>query len=140
MSRVPRPPVAAVIGFIDCVNRGDIDGLTALMTDDHQLLIPGAPPVVGRDANRSAWRDYVALCPTYVIYPHQITEPEGLVAVLGHTTGSHLGLPDDEEARETLIWVAEVRDGLLKSWRLLDDTPDNRRTYGFAMREGSGAS
>ncbi|SRR6266568_1121181 len=29
------PPVAAVVSFIDCINRGDVDGLGMLMTDDH---------------------------------------------------------------------------------------------------------
>jgi hypothetical protein len=74
------PPVAAVIGFIDCINRGDIDGLGELMTDDHEL----------------------------VAEPH-----DGCVAVLGHTTGSHLGLPDHEERALSLIWLAEVKDGQL---------------------------
>ncbi len=35
--RTPLPPVAAVIGFIDAINRGDADRLAALMSSDHQL-------------------------------------------------------------------------------------------------------
>ena len=56
MPREPMPPVAVVVAFIDRVNRGDVDGLAALMSEDHQLLIPGEPPVTGRDANASAWQ------------------------------------------------------------------------------------
>jgi hypothetical protein len=52
--------------------------------------------------------------------------------VLGHTTGSHLGLADDEERRQSLIWLAEVAGGRLRCWRLLEDTPDRRRELGFA--------
>jgi hypothetical protein len=33
------PAVAAVISFIDCINRGDPDGLGMLMTDDHELIV-----------------------------------------------------------------------------------------------------
>jgi ketosteroid isomerase-like protein len=51
-------PVAAVVGFIDCINRGDVAGLTALMTEDHQLLVLDEPPVVGREANAAAWEGY----------------------------------------------------------------------------------
>jgi hypothetical protein len=31
--------------------------------------------------------------PAYALYPHRIAERAGVVAILGHTTGSHLGLP-----------------------------------------------
>ncbi len=97
------PPVAAVIGFIDCVNRGDIAG----------------------------WQGYASAFPDYVIYPHRIAEQGTRVAVLGHTTGSHLGLPDDQERAKTLIWLADVTDGALRLWRLLPDSPENRRELGL---------
>ena len=67
--------------------------------------------------------------PNYIIYPHRIAERAGVVAVLGHTTGSHLGLPDEEESQLTLIWVAEVVEGAIHSWRLIEDTPDNRQQF-----------
>ena len=87
------------------------------------------PALIGREANLAAWRGYVESYPAYVIYPHRIAERAGVVAVLGHTTGSHLGLPDEEESQLTLIWVAEVVDGALHSWRLIEDTPDNRQQF-----------
>jgi ketosteroid isomerase-like protein len=125
------PPVAAVISFIDRINHGDVAGLGALMTDDHELLVFDEAPVRGREANVAAWRGYADAFPGYVIYPRVIAERDGRVAVLGHTTGSHLGLPDDEERRETLIWLAEVDGGLLRRWTLLPDTPENRRDLGL---------
>jgi ketosteroid isomerase-like protein len=87
VARQPLPPVAAVVGFIDCINRGDVAGLTALMTEDHELLVLDEPPVTGRAANAAAWQGYATSFPDYVIYPHQITERNGRVAVLGDTTG-----------------------------------------------------
>ena len=88
-------------------------------------------PVVGRDANVKAWAGYFRGFPDYVIHPHRLAVRGHQVAILGHTTGSHLGLPDEEESRETLIWVADVAEGRLKVWRLVGDTADNRRTYGL---------
>jgi hypothetical protein len=70
--RTPLPPVAAVIGFIDAINRGDVDRLAALMSSDHQLQVHGEPPVTGREANREAWNGYVTAFPDYVIYPDRI--------------------------------------------------------------------
>jgi len=125
------PPVAAVVSFIDSINRGDVDGLAALMTDDHELRVFAEAPLAGRDANVAAWRGYASSFPDYVIYPHRIAERLGTVAVLGHTTGSHLGLPDAEESRMTLIWVAEVENGKLRSWTLIADKPENRARFGL---------
>ena len=51
--------------------------------------------------------------------------------MLGHTTGSHLELPDDEEVKLTLIWVADVVNGLVRTWRLEPDTIERRAWYGL---------
>jgi hypothetical protein len=132
MSRRQLPPVAAVIGFIDCINRGDIDGLGMLMTEDHELVVFGEEALRGRTPNIQAWAGYAAAYPDYVIYPRAVTEPsEGCVAVLGHTTGSHLGLTDQEERALSVIWLAEVQNGQLCRWQLLEDRPDRRTELGL---------
>ena len=84
-----------------------------------------------------AWKGYAAF-PRYVIYPRAITEPRaGWVAVLGHTTGSHLGLTDLDERALAVIWLAEVRNGQLRCWRLLTDTPGRRSALGLAQALGA---
>jgi ketosteroid isomerase-like protein len=133
--RSPLPAVAVAVSFIDCINRTDIDGLAELMTDDHSLHVFDEPPLVGRRANVEAWRGYLASFPQYVIYPRRVAERGGIVAILGHTTGSHLGLPDDEERSTTLIWLATVVDGAVKSWTLVEDTSDERQERGLADAE-----
>jgi ketosteroid isomerase-like protein len=125
------PAVAVVISFIDRVNHGDAEGLGRLMTDDHSLEVLDEPPVRGRDANIEAWRGYLGSFPAYVIYPRRIAARGGEVAVLGQTTGSHLGLPDEEEFKLTVIWVATAVDGRLSRWRVADDAPDLRRRLGL---------
>jgi ketosteroid isomerase-like protein len=127
----PLPPVALAVSFVDAVNRADVDALSALMTDDHRLVVFDEPPLVGRDANVDAWRGYVDSYPTYVIHPRQLAEVDGRVAVLGHTTGSHLGLPADVEVHQTLIWVVEVAGGLVREWRLVEDDPIARTRLGL---------
>ncbi len=69
--------------------------------------------------------------PEYVIYPHRIAQIGSEMAVLGHTTGSHLGLSNEEEQRPTLIWVAEVTIRKVRVWRLEQDSPENKRTRGL---------
>jgi hypothetical protein len=108
-----------------------VEGLGRLMTPDHQLVIFDEPPLVGPAANVAAWRQYIRGFPDYVIYPRRIVGKDSMVAVLGHTTGSHLGLPDTEESELTLIWLAEVSDGALRMWRLVQDTPERRHEAGL---------
>lgn len=127
----PLPPVTAVISFIDAINRGDVDALAELMAAEHHLDVFDEEPLVGRDANVEAWRAYATAFPRYVIYPEHIVAQGDVVAVLGSTTGSHLGLPDDEERTLRLIWRAEVHDGRLLSWQLIEDTPLARDACGL---------
>src|SRR6266571_7235491 len=127
MARRQLPPVAAVISFIDCINRGDTDGLGLLMTDDHEPAVFDEEPLRGKEPNIEAWNGYATAFPDYVIYPRVVAEPgQGQVAVLGHTTGSHLGLSDQEERRLSIIWLAETENG-----RLLQDTPARRLDLGL---------
>jgi ketosteroid isomerase-like protein len=131
--RNPLPPVAVVISFIDAINRGDVARLAALMTTDHQLRVLEEEPLDGRAANVNAWRSYVISFPEYVIYPEVIVDhDDDVVVVLGYTTGSHLGLPDDEESAITVIWRAEVDGGRLTLWQIIEDTPEHRGELGFA--------
>jgi ketosteroid isomerase-like protein len=123
---------SVVLRFIAAVNAGAVDALAALMTDDHTLQVFGEPPLVGLAANVEGWRGYCQSFPRYRIHVHRVAEQAGTVAVLGHTTGSHLALSDDEEARETLIWLAEIGDGCVRTWQLLEDTVGNRLRAGLA--------
>jgi hypothetical protein len=129
--RTPSPPLAVGLSFIDRINHTDLDGLLALMTDDHALQVLDKPPVAGNEGLRAAWQGYFTAFPDYVVYPERITQQGERVAVLGYTTGSHLGLPDEEESRIPVIWTAEVRDGLLSRWSIVEDSPVAREELGL---------
>src|SRR5947209_976703 len=105
---MPAAPLSVVLSFVEGINRGDVQGLGWLMTEGHELKVFDEAALVGRDANLAAWRGYVEAYPHYVIYPHRVVERRGEVAIRGHTTGSHLGLTDEEERQVTLIWLAQV--------------------------------
>jgi hypothetical protein len=127
-----RPPLAVVISFIDAINVGDVGRLASLMSEDHRLQVLDEPPLDGRTANVEAWHGYASSFPDYVIHPHRLVALDDEVAVLGHTTGSHLGLPDDVEAEQTLIWHAVVREGTVTFWQIVEDTPEHRLSFWLA--------
>jgi hypothetical protein len=113
-----------------------LPGLVSLVSADHRLRVLDETPLVGRDENERAWAGYFDAFASCVIYPHRIAEnPHGIVTVLGHTTGSHLGLADDEKSQLTLIGVAECLDGAISGWTLVEDTPLNRERYGLGAQE-----
>ena len=87
--------------------------------------------MTGREANRDAWNGYVTAFPDYVIYPGHLVDRGDDVLVLGTTTGSHLGLPDQEERQLKVIWRATVQDGLLTLWQIIEDTPGQRALLGL---------
>jgi len=124
-------PDAVATEFVDRINRGDLEGLMAMVTEDHRLEIFDEEPVVGRTANASAWHGYMTAFPRYTIHPHRIRADGNVVAILGHTTGSHLGLPDAEERKLLLIWLAFVREGKIERWCLIEDTTSNREQFGL---------
>jgi ketosteroid isomerase-like protein len=129
MDHIAASPVAVVISFIDRINRGDADGLGELMAEDYVLTVFDEAPQPGREAGIEGWRGYAAAFPRYLVLPHRIALVGDTVAVVGHTTGSHLGLPDEEESKLTLIWLGVVRDGLVARWTLIEDTPESRARW-----------
>jgi len=49
-------PEATAMAFVDCVNRGDVDGLARLMTEDHVLRVRSWTITADRRAVRDAYR------------------------------------------------------------------------------------
>jgi ketosteroid isomerase-like protein len=131
---IERSAVAVAQRFVDCINQRDLAGLATLMSVDHDLVVFDEEPLVGKGANVEAWRGYFESFPRYVIYPRRIAERNGSVAILGHTTGSHLGMSDEDERDLTLIWVATIEGGAVARWRLIEDNAANRRTW--ALEDG----
>jgi len=132
--------MSVAISFIDAINHGDIDRLASLMDKDYSLVVFGKEEE-GRERGIEGWRGYAAAYPNYLIHPQRMVAEGNRAAILGHTTGSHLGLPDEEEEKLTLIWVADVtEDGLVRKWELLEDTPKNKRETGLGQRRAKDAS
>jgi hypothetical protein len=125
--RMSPPPVAVALSFVDAINRRDAVGLGELMTDEHALVVFDEPRLVGRAANIEAWNGYMASFPAYVIHPFAIAVRDTQVAIAGTTTGSHLGLPDEEETRQSLIWLCDVEGDAVACWTLVEDTAQRRR-------------
>ena len=126
-----RHPMVTAISFVDRINHGDATGLADLMAPDYVLQVFDEPPQPGHESGVAGWRGYAASFPGYVIHPRRLAVQGHRVAILGHTTGSHPGLPDEEEEQLTLIWLADIAGDRVQRWTLVEDTPEARLEYGL---------
>ena len=105
------------LNFVKVINAGDSEALVKLETEDFTLIDMAGDIYRGRDD----WQGYFSAYPKYKIHvQHVLTSGNG-VAIIGKTTGSHV--PPEVEEKETVLWTAEIRDGLVAEWRLYTDMP-----------------
>jgi len=106
---------SVALKFVEVINAGNSQALTMLQTEDFTFIDMAGDVFRGRDG----WQDYFSAYPKYKIHvQHVLTSGNG-VAIIGKTTGSHV--PPEVEEKETVLWTAEVRDGLVAEWRIYSD-------------------
>jgi predicted SnoaL-like aldol condensation-catalyzing enzyme len=129
---MPPKPVQVTLDFIKKINQGDVSGLAKLLAPDHTFVDLAGDVETGKENLAAGWCEYLGNCPNYRIYIRQLFAKGDEVIVVGHTTGSHLGLPDEDEFHnEAVIWAATVEDGLLSAWKLYNDTVETRLKLGL---------
>lgn len=127
----PETALDTAFRFVECINRRDLDGLTALISGDHVFIDLGGEEHRGKNSMIEGWRSYFTQFPEYMIHLAEAFILNETVVLVGRTTGSHTGQPRAEEFRGTVIWVAETHQGQVQTWQILDDTPENRAELGL---------
>jgi ketosteroid isomerase-like protein len=107
--------------FNECINRRDIDGLAALMTEDHTFIDTANHSVQGKDQVVEAWRGFFALFPDYRNIFERVELRHSFVAISGYSTCS------EPQLDGPALWTAKLRDGQVAEWRVYHDTSDNRK-------------
>lgn len=106
---------SVALKFVEVINAGDSKELIKLQTEDFTLIDMAGDVFRGRDG----WQDYFSSYPKYKIHVQHVLMSGNGVAIIGKTTGSHL-LPKAEE-HESVLWTAEIRDGLVAEWRVYSE-------------------
>lgn len=118
--------VQVALNFIEMINQGDAEGAAALLSTDITYVDLAGNVECSKEQLAACWKGYLNANPNYQIYIHRIIDLQDGVALVGRTTGSHLSLPDETEFHEEgLIWLAGVRDGLVDSWKVYQDSVEN---------------
>jgi ketosteroid isomerase-like protein len=119
---------ALVVKFNEHINNRDLDGLAALMTDDHTFIDTAGHAIHGKSTCLEAWRGFFSSFPDYQNVFHSLAVEDNSVVVVGHSTCS------DSRLDGPVLWVAKASADKLAEWRVYEDTPTNRRTLGIASR------
>jgi uncharacterized protein (TIGR02246 family) len=106
--------------FVECINNQDWKRLVEMMTENFTFIGPEEDDVVeGRDTMGKGFREYFEEYPEYKIHVSKVTVSGNAVAFVAQTTGSQV--PPEIEARETVIFMATVREGMVSQWRIFSD-------------------
>jgi ketosteroid isomerase-like protein len=126
------PVTAASIAraFMERINAHDVEGLTALMSDDHTFIDSLGKAIRGSKWVRPAWNMYFEFCPDYWVTHEIVIENGETVAIFGKAGGTIAG----EHSWETpAAWKAVIRDGRVQEWRVY---ADNKPVYDILARQG----
>ncbi len=111
--------------FIESINRHDEEMLHNLLAQEHELVDPTGNLETDIESIENAWKTYLESYPDYHLYIRRIFQNGDIIYLVGHTTGSHLNLPDAEEFHsEGVIWISQVKDGKVARWQLQNDSPE----------------
>jgi hypothetical protein len=115
-----------ILSFVEMINNGDIEGIQALLAPNHTFIDLEGKTHKGAAVTAQIWRDYLSDNPDYKIFVRQAYQSGDRVVLIGHTTGSHLNLPEIVEFHtEGVIWIAHTRDDKVTAWQILEDTLEN---------------
>lgn len=115
-------PSSIVLRFVECVNEGDLEGIALLISEGVKFT-----DIRGRVYREKGFMaGYLAEFPNYKIHVHHALQGGNGVAIIGKTTGSHV--PPEIEEKETLVWTAEIQDGLISEWRIYSDSEYAQRS------------
>jgi len=112
---------SVALKFVEVINAGDPEGLIKLQTEDFTLIDMAGDVTRGQDG----WPGYFSSFPNYKIHVRQLLTGGNGVAIIGKTTGSHV--PPEVEEKETVLWTAEIRDGLVAEWRIYSDIEEAKK-------------
>jgi ketosteroid isomerase-like protein len=119
-------PCALTVKFNEHINNRDLDGLAAVMTDDHTFIDSAGCAIRGKLKCLEAWRGFFTSFPDYRNVFDSLAVENNKVVVLGHSSYS------DGRLDGPALWVTKSTGDKLAEWRVYEDTPANRRRLGIA--------
>jgi ketosteroid isomerase-like protein len=113
-----------VLGFVEAINRHDVKGLVALMTEDH-CFVDGLGEVVrGRERMEKGWVGYFGWFPDYCVRVDEILSNGNMVGLFGTAQGTYSvngKLLPENHWEIPAAWKAVVQGGHISEWHVYAD-------------------
>jgi len=116
------------------INARDVDGLCALMTEDHLFVDGLGNPMRGREAMRAGWAGYFRMFPDYRVSHEEVFSQGNAVAAFGTAEATYAAggkLPKENHWSVPAAWRAVVRNGLIAEWQVYADNQAARKIMGW---------
>ena len=116
--------VDVALGFVDRINRHDLSGLVALMTEDHCFVDGLGQEMRGREEMEKGWLGYFAWFPDYSIKVDDVMSNGNVVAMFGSAQGTYAGkgsLLAEAHWEIPAAWKAVLRNDRVSEWRVYAD-------------------
>lgn len=107
--------------FIAAINRQDVEGIYALMHDDHVFVDSQGNKLSGKDTMKEGWQGYFSWFPDYNITITDIFDKGDTFVAIGFAGASYKG---NAEAtwRIPAAWKAVIKNNKISHWQVYADT------------------
>ncbi len=106
--------------FNNCINKADINGLSALMSEDHQFIDRDGNIHQPRSFMVEAWKNFFAAYPGYKNTFTKVDIRNSLVVMQGFAYWSPGNVHDPA------LWTAVIENNRVKKWQVFYNNSENR--------------
>jgi ketosteroid isomerase-like protein len=111
---VAKTAVDVALAFVERINSHDVEGLVALMTEDHYFVDGLGQTVRGRERMKNGWVGYFGWFPDYSVNVNDIFSKGNMVGLFGTAQGTYSvngKLSPDNQWEIPAAWKAVVLQG-----------------------------
>jgi ketosteroid isomerase-like protein len=101
------------LAFNEKINQRDLEGLSALMTEDHTFTDNSGEITVGKEEMTKGWRNFFNSFPDYQNIFTNISVKDNIVVIIGHSACSN-----EPKLNGPSIWTAKIKDSKVAAWRV----------------------
>jgi ketosteroid isomerase-like protein len=116
------------LAFNEAIATRDVAALSRLMTEDHTFIDSDKNVVRGKEDVLDAWRGFFVTFADYHNVWTEVFASGDTVIAVGHSVCAA-----EPELDGPAIWSATVRDNQVRTWRVYEDTPENRALLGLGI-------
>jgi ketosteroid isomerase-like protein len=112
------------LAFVGRINSHDVEGLVALMTEDHCFVDGLGQTVRGRERMKTSWAGYFNWFPDYSVKIDDVLSKGNVVGLFGTARGTYSVSGELLPANHWDIpaaWKAVIRSACVSEWRVYAD-------------------